>query len=1209
PARHCVDVAAFTAEPPAGRHPADLQRMADAIARYRGEFMAGFSLPDCPDFEAWLLVKREALQLHALSLLEQLAQAHEQQGAYASALPFARRYTELDAWNEAGQRRLMRLYALNRQPGAALAQYEACCRILDQELGLLPEKETQALADSIRCEEWPATGAGQGAITPDQPLPGEKRQVTVLYCRLAPAAPTEDLDASLELLRLPQENCREIIRRYCGYRVPDPASGILAYFGYPQAFEHAARWAVQAALALAGAAGPQLDVRVGVHSGTILTGGESSMPDAVGRTSRQAAELARLAGNGEVVISSDTHRLVAAYFESAAVDALGASSVPAAYKVRRETGVRHRPRFGLTPLVGREQPLAALLALWQRAGQGELCKLLIRGEPGIGKSRLLHALCHAIRQPAEADGVASAVRTFEGGERYAQRTLRFSPRAELNPTALPDTSPYRILPLHCFQEYQHIPFYPLLGLLETLLAFAPQDTDAVRFAKLEAYCRAHLPGTAAQCVPLLAAWLSLPPALGYRPSALAPAKQKEAIFAALFDLLRELATAQPLLLIIEDLHWLDHSTLEWLQRLIAWRPAAAILALFSARPQFQPSWLGDAVPVWELPPLAPAEVVTMAHAMAEQLPAAMLDWIVARADGVPLFVEEMVQLAPTHVAQSIPDTLQDLLAARLDATGGAKRIAQQAATIGREFSYALLQRLSALTPSALQAALQVLQQARLIEAGNGESFLFKHALLCDAAYQSQPKAQRQVTHRRIAAELERHFSALAETRPELLAQHWGLGGATLPALEYWLKAGQRAERHSANREALDHYAAALRLIDTLPAGAERNQREFIVQVRRGIVLLAVEGLGSPNAALAFHSALSLCRDLEQGVEAFRVLWGLWVATLDRSFAEAELLAQQLLRLTEAGVEPYLHVQAHYVAGNNAFWLGKLADSRRHLEAALALYQPVYHEALIAQFGENSAVTSGIILSWTLWLQGFPDQARLRCSETVEMARSLDHPYSYCFALSCAAILRRWLGETAQVAALAQETLQLAQQYEFSLWQAVAVMALGWSTAMQGERAGLEQLDAAIHAMRSAMDSAAVIFLAPQIEAHLRFGQHATALAAVEQALAEADAKSDCHFVAELYRLKGEGLLGLGQVDEAEACFQQALTISRRQAAKSLELRAAMSLAELWSGQGRQAEADAVLAPVYGGFDEGFDTRDLRNAQRWLRRKYGAAWTD
>ncbi|TAN47219.1 MAG: hypothetical protein EPN21_18160, partial [Methylococcaceae bacterium] len=561
-----------------------LSGMEKAVELYRGDFMAGFVLPDSPDFEDWMLMKREAFSRHALALLERIAVCYEQKGAYGKALPYVLRYTELEPWSETAYRRAMRLYALSGQSSSALTLFEACCKILEKELGVAPEAETRRLAEAIRSGELQAEPGEEpppAVFTP--PLVGEKRQVTVLYCKLTPCD-VDDPEEAIECLYEPKERCYAIILRCYGHCVQTHGGGFLAYFGYPKAHEYAARWAVQAALEITRENIPGIDIRCGIHTGAIITSGDSSLPDAIGKTSGMTIQLWRLAGSGEVVVSDDTHRLAAVFFETRSLGThpmRGALRPLEVFSVTRESGARHRldvalrPNAALTPLVGRDEAIAELLALWQQACRGDARTLLLRGEPGIGKSRL--ALALALQEQVRATAA--------------------------------------VLELYCFQEYGRTPLYPFIVLLESLCGFAAGDAPDRKLARLADYFAGNLPHLADPGIPLLANLLDLPLTAGYRPPNLSLPKQKEKTFTLLQSLLWALAEQTPLLLVVEDLHWADPATLEFLAQLVGQNRPAAMLVLLTARPEFEAPWNDAAVIGKDLPALSTEEVTRMVQAL------------------------------------------------------------------------------------------------------------------------------------------------------------------------------------------------------------------------------------------------------------------------------------------------------------------------------------------------------------------------------------------------------------------------------------------------------------------------------------------------------------------------------------------------------------------------------------------------------------------
>lgn len=1142
-----------------------LVQMEALAARYRGEFMAGFSLPECPDFEEWLQVQREALHLRALGWLVQLSNCHERMGVYAKSLPFALRILELEPWNEEGLRRTMRLFALNGRHAIALAQYEASCQALKRELDVLPSEETYALAERIRRGELlPVVPSVADAIpAPTLPLSiAERRQVTVLYCELAPVG-EEDLDAVLALLRGPQARYGDIIRNHSGYIVQVHGGSLLAYFGFPQASENSARLAVQAALAATCVVFAGIELRAGVHTGLVISGGEMQVPDAIGVTSGLAIRLGQRADRGEVAISEATQRLVEGYFRCTS---LGVRQFPGiarpleVFRVSQESGATSRLEAAvkLTPLVGRQDEIAILLAAWQDARRGERRIVLLRGEAGIGKSRLVLTLKDALREQA-----------------CVVRELR------------------------CCPEHSQSPFYPLTALFGFMLAFSPDDTLETRFDKLAAYVEARYAKIDRDTVPLLAKMLSLPLREPYREPLFSPQQQREKTLAIILDRLYALAAEQPVLLVVEDLHWADPSTLELLKRLVTRKRTAPILAVFTARPEFQPPWRESLAHALNLNGLDDAQTTTLIAAVVPEIALTTVRRIVERADGIPLFAEELAREVAVNDLSEIPSTLQDLLAARLDGMGVAKIVAQLAATIGRKFNFDLLRRISPFDETTLTRLLRQLQDAGLLR-GEAKGVLhFRHALIRDAAYQSQTRVEREAAHRRIAASLE---TAGAETRPELLAQHWTAGGEIREAVACWIAAGKLACQHSASQEAVIHFKSGLALIEMLPAGPECLRMELDLQIGLGTAACAAQGYASAEGAGAYARAMTLCSEHDNWSDMFPAIWGLWASASSRAgYAHALELAQKLLCRANQSGDLIQEQQGYFAVANTLYWQGAFVAAREHLERVKTLYQPVHHASHVAGFGEDAAVTSGSYLSWVLWFLGFPDQARQASARTLALARQLGHPYSLAYALTFATILHCRLRQPEAALALAQETLGLANHHGFSLWQVGATLSRGWALAMQNHRKGVDAMQQCVEAMGTAMGGATLVALEPLVDACVVLGIFDTALSVNEEAFAVGNAIGDHHVEAELHRLKGESLLGLADASEAQAvaCFQQALNVARQQQAKSLELRAAMGMARLWQRQGKRDDARRLLEEVYRWFTEGFDTPDLQDARKLL----------
>jgi DNA-binding SARP family transcriptional activator len=1132
-----------------------LAGMEKRAALYRGEFMAGFSLPDCPDFEEWLQIQRETLHLRALGLLIRLSDCYEQMGCYAKSLPFASRALELEPWNEDGLLRAMRLYARNGESEVALSQYAASCEVLKRELGVLPSEEARALADRIRGGEFFAAHTPVPGVAINLPMPAaERRQVTVLYCELA-ATGVEDPDEALNLLRGPQARCSEIIRSHAGFVVQVRGGSLLAYFGYPQASEHAAQIAVQAALAMTRTKFTGLDLRAGVHTGVVISG-DLLVPDATGATSGMAIRLRQIVDPGEVAISAATQRLVAGYFDCTSLglrQLRGIARPLEAFRVERESGAQGRLEASdrLTSLVGRVEEIAVLLAMWKKVRRGERQIVLLLGDAGVGKSRLVLTLREKLREQA-----------------CAVRELRCSP------------------------EYRHSPLYPLAALYGTALGFSSEDSPATRFDLLANFVEIHYANSDPDTVPLLARMLSLPLRPPYREPVCSPQLQREKTLAIVLGRLRALAAHHPVLLVVEDLHWADPSTLEFLSLFIAQESAGPVFVVLTARSEFQPLWPESLTQTLTVPALDDMESAALVSAVVPEITPEMRSLIVKRADGIPLFAEELAKDIAHNDPSAIPPTLLDLLATRLDSMGGAKTIAQAAACVGREFDLDLLRRIVPIDSVTMMQLLRQLQNGGVLENEIDGVCRFRHALIRDAAYQSQTRDGREAVHRRIAVALK---TAGGSIRAELLAQHWVAAGDAQEAVSCWLEAGQFANRNSASQEALAHFKAGLALLDRLPDEAGRARLEFFFQIGLGAAACAVQGYASIEGAVAYERAKELCSQMERHQDIFPAVWGLWAGASSRDgYAGAQVLAEQLLRMATQSGDPVQMQQSHFAVADTRYWQGEFAVARKHLEQVRAGYKPVHHASHLAGFGEDAGVTSAAYLSWVLWFLGFPDQARRVSVQSVVLARQLDHPFSLAYALTFATILRCRLQEPGEALVLAQETQLLADIHGFPLWQIGARLARGWVLAMQNRREGIETLQQCVEATQAAMGGVTLIVLGPLADACVRLEAFDEACSVCDQALVTGSAIMDRHIEAELHRLRGEAMLGQenGREAEAEAHFNEALLISRRQQAKSLELRAAVSMARLWQRQGKRDDAHRLLEGVYGWFTEGFDTPDL-----------------
>jgi class 3 adenylate cyclase/predicted ATPase len=1046
------------------------------------------------------------------------------------------------------------------------------------------------------------------APAPDALVPS-RRQLTVLFCALVDStalAGQLDPEDWHALVLAYQGTCAEVIQCFDGYIAQYLRDGLLVYFGYPHAQEDAAQRAIRSGLGivdamgtlhtrLAGDHGVRLAVRLGIHTGLVMVGamGGAGRQEqlAFGETPNVAAWLQSLAGPNQVVLSARTQRLMGGEFayEDLGVRALPGGSEPLrVYGVRGECSVESRFEAatvaGHTPLVGRDEEIGLLLRRWEQAKEGEGQVVLLAGEPGIGKSRLAQTL----------------------HERIADE-------------------PHLRVQYQCLPYYTNSAFSPILRQLERAARFLREDTPAQKLDKLEALL-VPSPASISEIAPLLAAPLALPPGDRYPPLTLSPQRQKERTLEALVDQFVERSRQQPVVCIFEDAHWSDPSSLELLDLLVYRVPALRVLVVITYRPEFAPRWGGYAhVTTHTLNRLTHREGAALVAAVTggKALPPDVLEQIVAKTDGVPLFVEELTKtvlesnllvdqgdhyaLAGSLPPLAVPATLQDALLARLDRLAAVKDVAQIGAVLGREFAYDLLAAVSLLRDEALQDALDQLVNAGLLfRRGTPPeaSYRFKHALVQDAAYASLLKSMRQQLHQRIAQVLEARFLDTAETQPELLAYHYTEAELTEQAIPYWHRAGQQAMQRSANLEAVQHLTRGLMLLATLPDSSTRAQQELDLQMALGPALMTTKGLGALEVEQTYARARELCHQVGETPQLFPTMRGLcWFYYARGVLPTARELGEQLFRLAQREAAPTPLLETHEALGGTLFFLGEYTAARIHLEQGVALTDPEEQRALALSHGVAPGVRCLVMAANTLWCLGYPAQAVRWSQEALALAQGLAHPFSLAAAQYYATFLHHRRREAPAVQAQVEALLTLATAQGFPLYVGLGTCYRGWTLAMQGQgEAGLAQL---YHAMAIVLATgqtlARPLCLVLLAEAAGYAGQVTEGLRLLAEALVAFEASGRGDLLAEAYRLQGVFLLRqtVPEAAQAEACFQQALTIARRQQAKSWELRAATSLSRLWQQQGKCQEAHALLAPIYGWFTEGFDTADLQEAKTLL----------
>jgi len=1050
-----------------------------------------------------------------------------------------------------------------------------------------------------------APAAVSGTALP--PREAERRQVTVMFVDLVGSTALSarlDPEDMRKVLRAYQDTVAGEILRYEGHVAKFMGDGVLAYFGWPTAHEDDAERAALAGLAVTRSVaalqspdGQTLAARIGIATGLVVVGdlvgsGEAQERDVIGETPNLAARLQALAEPGQMVIAESTYRLLGRLFE---VEDLGQRRLAGFSKPLRVLRVLGQSaaedRFealhgmGLVPLVGREQELALLLDRWERVRDGEGQVVLLSGEPGIGKSRLVRAL----------------------RERLARET-------------------YTPLSHFCSPFHQTSALYPVIDLLERAAGFARDDGALEKLDKLEALIAAATRDVAG-AAPLLAALLSIPIADRYPPLELSPEKQKQRTFEALVDQLTGLAAHRPVLAVYEDVHWADPTTLEWLESAIERVQTLPILVLITCRPEFSPRWTGHAhLTLLTLSRLGRRQGTSMVEQLTggKALPAEVLAQVLARTDGVPLFVEELtkVVLESGLLAEesdryvligplpplAIPATLHDSLMARLDRFAPVKQVAQIAACIGREFSYDLVSMTAPLSEDTLQDALKGLCASELVFCRGtppNATYRFKHALVHEVAYRSLLRSRRQQLHARIAAALEERFPQTAETHPELIGHHYAEAGLRDQAAVYFQRAGARALERSTYLEAISHLARGLELLEASPDTTERFQRELELQLALGSALMATRGYAAPEVEQAYVRARALCSHIGHTPQLFPVLHGLYrIYHVRGDLKAAQEVGENLTKLAQSLGDQALLVEAHRALGVPLLWLGEVALARAKLEEGTALYDAKLLRSHAYTYGIDPGVVclSYAALAW--WFLGFANHARDRSQRALALAEELSHPHSRALALVWAAWLRQFLRDTHSTEELAQAAVRLCGEHGYPLWRPMGAILHSWALIENGRkpeecivqmRQGLTDLRATGAGLWQPC------FLALIAEACNKVNRIDEGLTVLDQALGIVRERAERFYEAELHRLRGELLLRCNPTDisASETCFQTAIAIARDQQAMSLKLRAATSLARLWAERGERRQAHDLLAGTYGWFTEGLDTLDLREAQALL----------
>jgi class 3 adenylate cyclase/tetratricopeptide (TPR) repeat protein len=1082
-----------------------------------------------------------------------------------------------------------------------LQQYAGVLADNDIDLDVLPsvtEGDFERLGLSLGHRRKLLQALADSQSAPGNPRPASqeagRRQVTVMFCdlvgstELASAIDPEDMG---ELLRRYQDICAGAVARFEGMVARFMGDGMLAYFGYPQAHEDAAERATRAALAIVEGVkrlkrpdARAFEVRVGIATGIVVIGdiigtGIAREHSIVGETPNLAARLQALAQPDTILISQSTRQLLGRVFEfedrGECVLKGFVKPVPV-WRVLRDAAVESRFEgardAGRGPFIGRAQEMETLLEAWRLAKQGEGRVILLVGEAGIGKSRIVDAFCEGI-----------------GGDSF-----------------------YRVL-CQCSPHYTQSALHPVIRYLERAAGFAPEDSAVQKFAKLEVLLGA-VGAPSPATTSLIADLLSLPAEAGYTPSELLPAQRKEATIRALVEQLARRRERQPVLFVLEDAHWIDPSTRELVARLIDGIAASGVLAVVTARPEPALPWIpGEVCLSLAVAGLGRAQCAEMVagivsrHALVDGL----VEDIVAKSDGVPLFVEELTKAVLESAASdpsSVPATLHDSLMARLDRLGPVKEIAQAASVIGHHFSYALLQAVVPAAPAVLAAGI-----LRLVESGlvfgqgpeAGASCSFKHALLRDVAYESMLRGRREQLHARIGRALEQWSAPAPETEPELLAYHFGQAGMAELASTYYERAGDRTAARTANAEAVAHFRSGLKEASQLAEGPARSKRELGLLLKLGPALSLTAGPRSPEVEETYRRAHAVAESLADEAAVFKSIWGLWfTAHVTSRFDVAHARVQELMALGQQSTDPDLLLEANHCRWATAYGRGDFATSLAASAEGIRRYDPARHAWMGAVFGgHDPGVCAQVNHASSLATSGLHAQARKCVDQALSLAAMLEHPPSLSQALQSSMVVYQRAGDYEAVLRYTQRMLELADKYSLTPQRAHALFHQGWARACGADLAeGLEIMEGEFP--RASAGPYFQYYTGLLAEIRVKAGRVADALAVVEAALAKVTEPGVGAHLPELHRLRGECLLRLdsGNVEMAVHSLQTAIEIAKQQHALLFQFRAAVSLANMCVSMGQADRGIAPLRELRRALPEGFEAAELAEADGLLSRQ-------
>ncbi|MGA7120142.1 MAG: AAA family ATPase [Polyangiaceae bacterium] len=1033
----------------------------------------------------------------------------------------------------------------------------------------------------------------------------ERRLIHVVFCDLVGSTPlSEQLDPEdlRRLLQHFQSLCADAVAHFEGHLAQFLGDGALIYFGYPRAHEDDAQRAVRAALQIVRAVsrgpvvGQRMQVRVGVHSGIVVVGEVGVVGHraelAVGETPAVAERIQAEAEPDTVVITDATERLVRGFF---ATEELGVRSLRGLAKPMRlfevggESGARNRLEAarttGLTPFVARADEMAMLLGRWKEARLGRGSVVLIQGEAGVGKSRLVEA--------CKVNMAEERLAVIQGS---------------------------------CAEYLRNTAFHPIASALEYEMHQTGALAPARRSDWVEYYAaRFRLsPSDAARVLQDL---LSVPLGDGTALAESSSARKRQLATDALSRWLLHVEDESPKLIILEDLHWADASTLELLAAVAERAASCRLLVILTFRPELRlPDAVIAASTILSLRPLERADAYQLALNVAggKPLPIELTLRLDEWTKGVPLYIEELVkgllesgtlvesgdrfELAEALPRDAVPETLAGPLTARIDQLSTAKPVAQWASVLGHEFRYDMLAAISGVSPQRLKEAVDRLAATDIVVERSGQPgvvYRFRHALLRDAAYKSLLLTDRRAIHRRTVEALQSQFQDFAHSRPELVAYHAAEAGLAELAVCEWQRASEKALAAAANWEALAHVEEGVQQLAKLPEGRERHERELAFELVRGPALMAVKGYQAPEVEETYRRARSLCETLGDPSRLYFVLWGLWANQfVAGELGAARAFGEQVLRVAERAGDAALLVPAYHALGYTLCYTANFERSLELARAGISLFDMDLERRNVQSFQFSSTVALHHFAAVCLWMLGFADQACAQAREAVELARALGHPPTLAYAQSALTWGAPFLvGDAAAVESAGREAMELSRDEKFSLWPLLVQVFRGWSEVAAGDTAsGLANMRMGYAAFcRSGGGILRTTMRVITAQAKHKACDAAGALEVISDALSDIASTHEHNYEPELHRIRGEVLASaesgpLRSDQEAEASLRAALRLAREQQARALELRAALSLHAYLRDRGRPEEGRALVQRAYDSFTEGWETPDLRAAR-------------